>query len=1825
MRTITHSIGATVFLISALFFLGTALADTGTHVTIYNLEGRVEILRSGETVWGDAVENMKLYSGDGIKTWQDSFVEVAFDKEKNNRCRIDPNTHVVILLKNTEKIELISGEMFTKLMKLAEGSTFEIRTPTAICGARGTSWGTIASSVRTVVEAFSDNIYAQGIDQNGNVMDEQTTVSEGSKSVVDQHEAPSAPERMSQQDSERWSKGREDFVRNEVESHFQRMMVEEEARRALEEEMRRIMEEEGRPLTEEEMRMMEEAMRRMMEEEMQRFMEEEGRNMTDAEREAMMEEFERRMTEAETHHRMMEEEMQRMMEEEMQRMMDEEGRTMTEEEQQAMMRDFQQRMMEEEQMRMMMEGDRPIGEEYDHYADYSGGDLPFDDPNNEYQPPPDLPPGTTFNAVAYMTNAPQASPFVTILDVGRSSVSGTITDSSFVFNNPTDIALTPGGQFVYVTNRGGGTVTVIDTSDNSLDTVIDSVSSPYSIDIRQDGRRAYVTSDTTDTVAVIDTESRGLVTSINVGDTPHGVVMRPIYGSLAFVANSGDNTVSIIRTDTHEVLRTLDNQAWGFDGPEQIAFTPDGKKAVVTNRTGDSITIINTLSVHLPNDPSHSVLPDGNDYTFDGPRGVAITPDGRYAYVANGGIEDSVSVIDLVNETEVKNITGGFGDPWDIALTPGGDFAWVTNNSGNQIIIICTDTNTIVGNIRNPTGGGHFSNPKSLVIGGVPTSDTLTKTCNKQEARVGEIITYELEVHNGETTVMNGLEIVDTLPGVFSYITESSYGTDGSPLSPRVDGRTLTFTIGNLQVDERKRVKYSVVVNPAALPGEYINRASATATFVDGAKYAFNNAEAVVRVVPDPLFDEGTILGKVFRDANANGVQDEGEEGIPGMQIVTEDGTVVTTDEQGRYHVLGVSPKTHLVKLNTALLPEGYAPTTESTRTVRMTNGLLAKASFGVARDEGEEIEENPLPALFDRFFMIGLAEGELAALRSEGRTESLTNDDRYENGYYFDGRLAYYLRATIKGDYTITSSLDTDRDREWLFRNPDVDDYYPEYGDQSQTDYSAMSTSGKLYLKLEKNESYATWGNYWTGIAAPGLAKYDKPLYGAKVEFVSVHKTEKHGDPLFSVTGFTADENFHSSYDRLRATGNSLYYLKHKNIVEGSERISIQVEDKLNGLAVSSNDLTREDYDIDYKQGRLILKKPVQSIGRSKIIVSDAILNGDPVYINASYEYETVGFLGRNNYGGSVSIAPLDGFVITAAAAHEDRRDENYGVMGIGATLKLDKNSEISFEAAESWDEQIAIYSSSNGGLDFSRTDKGDSRKGVAYSVNGKTVFMKKLDLAANYKYVEPSFSNTSVVSTQGKVTWGGSIKYDVADNLSMAVREDVSRSLRPELLTETSDQKGEEEYVTTVQLFYAPIEKLDLTGEYRFEYVNNLSGSFYRKHAQTTALQGVYKVNDTLSLIARGQATLQGKANNQFGGGFDYNLNDTTSVSLIENIGTRGNSTVFGLSHEFSEGHRMYVNHDLSGDGSKTTVGESKKIDEKTTMRQEASVFNDDEHTDGSSDLVRVERDLDKNSAVSGGYERSQFYDKGSWTVRDAVTATYDYSDGKKCEFMAKGEYRFDKSSNGRDYQILSYNDLKYRFNEDVAARLKAYYSITYDDIVFGKSAEFGEFIAGLSYRPVRFDRFNAISQYKFLIDDSPDSQEDYAYDVKEERAHVTSLECAYDINRYFQVVEKGALKLAQDRSASGNFVHALTTLWINRLNFHIDDAWNLGCEYRILAEHETKTHKAGFLVEIDRNITKYMQVGVGYNFTDFDDELTINNGFTAYGWVFKVRGKY
>jgi hypothetical protein len=209
-----------------------------------------------------------------------------------------------------------------------------------------------------------------------------------------------------------------------------------------------------------------------------------------------------------------------------------------------------------------------------------------------------------------------------------------------------------------------------------------------------------------------------------------------------------------------------------------------------------------------------------------------------------------------------------------------------------------------------------------------------------------------ITVNNVSGTLLTDASIVDRYPAGFTYI-EGSARLDGVPTEPSIAGLELRWdglVIAGLEV---RTVKLLLAVGAGVSEGEFVNRAQVVHGVTGDAMSGV--ATATVRVVPDPTFDCTDVTGKVFNDANRNGLQDDGEDGRPGVRVATVRGLQATTDQYGRYHITcAITPhesrgSNFVLKLDDRTLPSGFRMSTDQLQIKRATRGKALRFNFGAS------------------------------------------------------------------------------------------------------------------------------------------------------------------------------------------------------------------------------------------------------------------------------------------------------------------------------------------------------------------------------------------------------------------------------------------------------------------------------------------------------------------------------------------------------------------------------------------------------------------------------------------------------------------------------------------------------------------------------------------------------------------------------------------------------------------------------------------------------------------------------------------------------------
>src|SRR6266566_4217677 len=177
---------------------------------------------------------------------------------------------------------------------------------------------------------------------------------------------------------------------------------------------------------------------------------------------------------------------------------------------------------------------------------------------------------------------------------------------------------------------------------------------------------------------------------------------------------------------------------------------------------------------------------------------------------------------------------------------------------------------------------------------------SITKTTPRLNVTRGQLVPYTITISNVIGASLQGVQIVDRYPAGFRYVPGSAR-LDGLPTEPTVAARDLTWNGVNFGSSDHRTIVLLLAVGAGVGEGEFVNRAQV----IEGltGRPLSGEATARVRVIPDQTFDCTDVFGKVFNDVNRNGVQDNGEDGLPGVRVVTARGLEATTDQYGRYHI----------------------------------------------------------------------------------------------------------------------------------------------------------------------------------------------------------------------------------------------------------------------------------------------------------------------------------------------------------------------------------------------------------------------------------------------------------------------------------------------------------------------------------------------------------------------------------------------------------------------------------------------------------------------------------------------------------------------------------------------------------------------------------------------------------------------------------------------------------------------------------------------------------------------------------------------------------
>ena len=298
---------------------------------------------------------------------------------------------------------------------------------------------------------------------------------------------------------------------------------------------------------------------------------------------------------------------------------------------------------------------------------------------------------------------------------------------------------------------------------------------------------------------------------------------------------------------------------------------------------------------------------------------------------------------------------------------------------------------------------------------------------------------------------------------------------------------------------------------------------------------------------------------------------------------------------------------------------------------------------------------------------IVGLAEGSVGFASVERQLQDLPIKSRT---WLTSGRLALYTKGRVLGKWLMTLAYDSAKTGGEARFGGTIDPtaYYTIYADRSERRYDAASVR-KLYLKLERPQFYALFGDYQTDISDVQLTRYNRAFNGGKAQY--------RGKQV-GATAFVADTPYRHRHEELQGLGLSgPYALAARDILPNSEVVVIETRDRLRSNVIAERrTLTRHiDYDIDYVAGTLRFSSPILS--RSSAF--------DPQFVVVDYEVDGIAQRVVNAGGRATWNNAKKTLTVGASMIHDEDDRARTNVGGLDVRFNPTVSTEIRAEVAAS------------------------------------------------------------------------------------------------------------------------------------------------------------------------------------------------------------------------------------------------------------------------------------------------------------------------------------------------------------------------------------------------------------------------------------------------------------------------------------------------------------------------------------------------------------
>lgn len=170
---------------------------------------------------------------------------------------------------------------------------------------------------------------------------------------------------------------------------------------------------------------------------------------------------------------------------------------------------------------------------------------------------------------------------------------------------------------VVVTSETTNNVVLVNLTTGAYEAIPTNARASHMIAVNAAGTRGWTGNIIDNSVSEIDLVGKKFVRTFSVPDRPEGIGVTP-NGAEVWVGSNTTGAVTVISTASGEVVKTLT----GLKFPYRLTPSPDGRRIAIVDGMGGKLVIADVAS--------HAIA---GEIELEEPRGVAISPDNRTAYV----------------------------------------------------------------------------------------------------------------------------------------------------------------------------------------------------------------------------------------------------------------------------------------------------------------------------------------------------------------------------------------------------------------------------------------------------------------------------------------------------------------------------------------------------------------------------------------------------------------------------------------------------------------------------------------------------------------------------------------------------------------------------------------------------------------------------------------------------------------------------------------------------------------------------------------------------------------------------------------------------------------------------------------------------------------------------------------------------------------------------------------------------------------------------------------------------------------------------------------